>query len=113
MRDAAGSQSRHSSDEARESGWSQGRQEDECVRMDKTETKKATVPGTADPLSEARARWAWAEPSVWTERMLDALDHGIRGDKDTKWFCLTDKVFMPANLHSAYRRLRETAARQE
>lgn len=102
VRDAAGSQSRHSSVEARESGGSEGRQEDECVRMDETEKKEASVSETAERLSDAHARWAWAEPSVWTERMLDALEHGIRGDKETKWFCLTDKVFSPANLHSAY-----------
>lgn len=105
IRDAAGSQSRHSSEEARESGWSKGRQEDECVRMERTERKEAAVPEPAEQLSEARARWAWAEPSVWTERMLDALDYGIRGDKETKWFCLTDKVFCEANLRSAYRKV--------
>lgn len=63
------------------------------------------MPETAGQPPEALARWAWAEPSVWTERMLDALDYGIRGDKETKWFCLTDKVFCPANLHSAYRKV--------
>jgi RNA-directed DNA polymerase len=86
-------------------GWSEGRQEDECVRTDKTEVQKTTVPETAEQPSEAHARWAWAEPSVWTNRMLDALDHGIRGDKETKWFCLNDKVFSPANLLSAYRKV--------
>lgn len=105
MRDAAGSQSRHSSEEARESGWSQGRQEDECVRTERLESKEAEVPEAAEQLSDAHARWAWAEPSVWTARMLDALDHGIRGDKETKWFCLNDKVFSPANLLSAYRKV--------
>ncbi len=88
VRDATGSQSRHSSEEARENGWSEGRQEDECVRTDRMETQEERVPETAGPPSETRARWAWAEPSVWTERMLDALDNGIRGDKETKWFCL-------------------------
>jgi len=73
--------------------------------MERTEIKKAAVPETAEQLSEARARRAWAEPSVWTERMLDALDHGIRGDKETKWFCLIDKVFCEANLRSAYRKV--------
>lgn len=63
------------------------------------------MPGSAEQLSDARARRAWAEPSVWTDRMLDALDHGIRGDKETKWFCLNDKVYSPANLLSAYRKV--------
>jgi RNA-directed DNA polymerase len=73
--------------------------------MNKTEGQKTTVPQTAELPSEAQARWAWAEPSVWTDRMLDARDHGIRGDKETKWFCLNDKVFSPANLLSAYRKV--------
>ena len=28
---------------------------------------------------EIRARWAWAEPAVWTERMLAALETGVKG----------------------------------
>ena len=28
-------------------------------------------------------RWAWVEPTVWTERMLAALEHGVKGGK---WF---------------------------
>jgi hypothetical protein len=28
---------------------------------------------------EVRARWAWAEPRVWTERMLTALEKGVKG----------------------------------
>ena len=28
---------------------------------------------------EVRARWAWTEPRVWTERMLTALETGVKG----------------------------------
>ena len=28
---------------------------------------------------EVRARWAWVEPCVWTERMLTALEKGVKG----------------------------------
>lgn len=73
--------------------------------MERTEEQKASVPMTAERLSEVRTRREWAEPSVWTERMQDALDQGIRGDKETKWFCLSDKVSNPANLQSAYRKV--------
>lgn len=45
------------------------------------------------------ARWAWVEPSVWTKRMLTALETGVKGDV---WFSLIDKVYSPANLESAY-----------
>jgi RNA-directed DNA polymerase len=48
---------------------------------------------------EVRARWAWAEPSVWTDRMLTALEEGVKGGI---WFSLIDKVYAPANLFASY-----------
>ena len=33
--------------------------------------------------------WNWVEASIWTERMLAALDNGVKGGK---WFSLIDKV---------------------
>jgi RNA-directed DNA polymerase len=41
---------------------------------------------------------AWAEPAVWTERMLTALEQGVKGGV---WFSLIDKVYAPANLAAA------------
>ena len=41
---------------------------------------------------------AWAEPSVWTERMLTALEQGVKGGV---WFSLIDKVFSRGNLEAA------------
>ena len=40
---------------------------------------------------DVRARWAWTEPSVWTKRMLTALDEGVKGNffADHGLFCLT------------------------
>lgn len=43
-------------------------------------------------------RWWWTEASVWTERMLIALDNGVKGGV---WFSLLDKVCKEGNLHSA------------
>jgi RNA-directed DNA polymerase len=43
----------------------------------------------AKQAGEVRARWAWAEPCVWTERMLTTLEVGVKGGK---WFSLIDKV---------------------
>ena len=54
------------------------------------------------PAEEVRARWAWTEPTVWTERMLTALENGVRGGK---WFSLIDKVARPANLRAALARV--------
>ena len=59
------------------------------------EQQPSTVPGTAQQGGEIRARWAWVEPTVWTERMLATLETGIEGGK---WFRLIDKVWSPKNL---------------
>jgi RNA-directed DNA polymerase len=47
---------------------------------------------------DIRARWAWVEASVWTARMLKALETGMEGGK---WFRLIDKVWSEKNLQSA------------
>lgn len=52
---------------------------------------------------EVRARWAWAEPSVWTDRMLTALERGVNGGV---WFSLWDKVYSKRNLAAAFARVR-------
>jgi RNA-directed DNA polymerase len=52
---------------------------------------------------ELRARWAWAEESVWTERMLAALEQGVKGGV---WFSLIDKVYRPENLQVAFARVK-------
>lgn len=44
----------------------------------------------------------WAEPSVWTERMLAALDKGVHGGL---WYSLMDKVYSPGNLAAATRKV--------
>ena len=33
------------------------------------------------PDGEVRRRWAWTEPTIWTDRMLTALEHGVQGGK--------------------------------
>jgi RNA-directed DNA polymerase len=66
------------------------------------ETRPALVP-EAKQAGEVRARWAWVEPSVWTERMLTALENGVKGGK---WFSLIDKVSAPRVLRWAFTRVR-------
>ena len=48
---------------------------------------------------DIRDRWSWVEATVWTDRMLAALEQGVKGDV---WFSLIDKVYAPANLRSAF-----------
>ncbi len=45
----------------------------------------------------------WVERSVWTDRMLDTLKRGVKGGK---WFSLVDKLYAPANLTSAWTKVR-------
>jgi RNA-directed DNA polymerase len=47
---------------------------------------------------EVPQKWDWTEASVWTERMLETLERGIKGGK---WFSLIDKVWKRENLQSA------------
>ena len=69
------------------------------------EGKPPPVPGEtgAKQGGEVRARWAWTEPSVWTDRMLTALETGVKGGV---WFSLMDKVWSRANLESAFAKVR-------
>ena len=51
--------------------------------------------------AEALAR-SYAEPSVWTERMLTALAEGVKGGK---WYSLMDKVWAERTLRAAAARV--------
>ena len=53
-----------------------GRRKVDGVRDRATEARPAAVPEEAKQAGEVRARWAWTEPTVWTERMLTALEAG-------------------------------------
>jgi RNA-directed DNA polymerase len=57
----------------------------------------------AKQVGEVQARWAWTEPAVWTERMLTALELGVKGGI---WFSLIDKVYQPGNLRAAFAKVK-------
>jgi RNA-directed DNA polymerase len=65
----------------------------------------AGVPETAnrageDPRTAGLARdWSWTEPTVWTARMLMALEQGVKGGK---WYSLIDKLHSEATLRAAF-----------
>ena len=71
-------------------------------RTDRREDKEVSVPKAARRASEIRARWAWVEPVCWTDRMLSALEEGVKGGV---WFSLIDKVYRRANLEAAARKV--------
>ncbi len=55
-----------------------------------------------EALRQRKERWSWVEPEVWTERMLAALEQGVKGGR---WFSLMDKVYAERTLRAAWRRV--------
>lgn len=79
-------QSVRSSDEARETGGSEGTQESGSRKEHMTENKPASVTepkGTPKQAGETRNAMGWVDRSVWTERMLQRL---AQSQQQTKWF---------------------------
>jgi RNA-directed DNA polymerase len=101
-RETGRSQSIRSSEEVPKRGWSEGNAGRWMMTGRTEEAQPAPVSETAKPAGEIRARWAWVEPEVWTERMLTALEAGVRGGK---WHSLIDKVYAVGNLLRGYQRV--------
>lgn len=78
-------------------------QEDGFAMNTPTDETPARVPATATQAGTVRDRWSWTEPTVWTERMLTALETGVKGNV---WFSLIDKVFAERNLRAAFTRVK-------
>lgn len=62
---------------------------------------------------ERRKLW-WAEASIWTDRMVSALENGVKAcpragqrpdPRGGKWFSLVDKVIRPSTLEAAWQRV--------
>lgn len=75
-------------------------QGDGCVKSKPRETNPppVKVPFAATPAGEPPSVNDWANPCVWTDRMLTALRQGVRGGR---WHTLIDKVYQPLNLFAA------------
>ncbi|MGH7926919.1 MAG: group II intron reverse transcriptase/maturase, partial [Candidatus Binatia bacterium] len=70
---------------------------------EQSESKAPGVPGVATQGAEAHRRdWSWVEASVWNERMLAALENGVKGGK---WFSLIDKVYRAETLKVAWQKV--------
>lgn len=75
--------------------------------MGQSESEASAVPVRATQGAETQGRdWSWAEATVWSERMLAALKNGVKGGK---WFSLIDKVYRPATLLAAWRKVAANA----
>jgi RNA-directed DNA polymerase len=73
---------------------------------DTTEKPPEAVPAGATRAGEILLRWGWVEPTVWTERMLTALEQGVKGGR---WFSLIDKVHPERTLQAAFARVAANA----
>jgi RNA-directed DNA polymerase len=66
-------------------------------------SEESSVPARATQDSYTLAQeWAGVDRSIWTERMLAALDNGVKG---SKWFSLIDKVYRPQTLTEAWQQV--------
>jgi RNA-directed DNA polymerase len=65
------------------------------------QAKAPAVPARATQGAEARD-WSWVEASVWTERMVSALENGVKGGR---WYSLMDKVYAPTTLEAAWEKV--------
>jgi RNA-directed DNA polymerase len=67
------------------------------------EQQPAAVSQTATQAGDVRIRWMWTEPTVWTDRMLAALENGVKGGK---WFSLIDKIARQDTLLASFTRVK-------
>ena len=68
------------------------------------EAKPVPVHSLAKQTGDTRPQeWDWVERSIWTERMLEALDQGVKGGV---WFSLIDKVIRVKTLREAWFRVK-------
>jgi RNA-directed DNA polymerase len=76
------------------------------VRHSNQEDHSSVVPETATQGEETepqRDRWGFVEPAIWTERMIAALETGVKGGR---WFSLMDKVSAERTLVVAWERVK-------
>jgi len=72
-----------------------------------SESQASVVPARATQGADIHGQsWTWVEATVWSERMLAALENGVKGGK---WFSLIDKVYRPQTLKAAWQRVRANA----
>ncbi len=64
-----------------------------------TEVQPVAVPARTIRTGKTLDLRFWVEPTVWTERMLTALQKGVKGGK---WFSLIDKVHPERTLRAAF-----------
>jgi len=79
----------------------EGRQEGGCVKSSNRQCTSYLSPVSATA-KQGRETRSWVEASIWTERMLAALENGVKGGK---WFSLIDKVTRLQTLELAWQKV--------
>ena len=79
------------------------RQEGATDVAEATERSPSTVPARAIPDGETPGRYAWVEPTIWTPRMVQALQNGVKGGR---WYSVIDKVLTLRSLEAAFARVK-------
>jgi RNA-directed DNA polymerase len=68
------------------------------------ESNPAAVSTRTKQAGETHAdQWDWVERTAWTERMLEALEKGVKGGV---WYSLMDKVYRPEVLFAAWQQVK-------
>lgn len=75
------------------------------LRQTNTEGSAVSEKTKQDPQACERG-WSWVGATVWTPRMLAALDNGVKGGK---WFSLIDKVYREQTLWQAWLKVQANA----
>lgn len=86
--------------------WSEGRQEGKCFEGRTRRTQPTSVSEMNKQVGENLWQRYRAQLGVWTEKMLETLHEGIKGNK---CFSLIDKVIRPDVLELAWEKVRSNA----
>ena len=90
---------------ARRDGGQEGRNGKVMPRQ--SESEVTPVPARARQGTETPSRdWSWVDATVWTDRMLTALENGVKGGC---WFSLIDKVYRAETLRNAWQKVQANA----
>ena len=68
------------------------RQEGATEVANATERSPSTVPAGATRDGKTPGRYAWVEPTIWTPRMVQALQNGVKGGR---WYSALVKHLTP------------------
>ena len=90
----------------RNGSGAKGAQEGGLVTNRPTAKEPMRVSEGTKQIGDIYDRWPWVEATVWTPRMLTALETGIKGGK---WFSLIDKVYTMPNLQSSFTKVKANA----